>query len=1121
MGNNTLTPHDLRLLRSKYDVNKDNRLAFREVQQLVKEITAKEGLSQPFPDAPLKQLFQSLDKDGNGYISFDEFDGACWVVLQQQRQHAAKAKGKGAVRGIGKGTGKGPTKGQPAVLKQTSPPATPKAGMPLSKANATPKARAAPSGSRVAAKARAYPAAQVGAKAGAVPTKEELNAAATRIQATQRGKAAQREVQQMRTAVGGAATSVGGGTTAGSRALGAAGGPTNAAVAGGIAAVRGGAARAADPGATSPASGAELSRLRRRAVEKGMLFKDANSKGATELQHWLMQHDAAPIDAPKAAEAVASARALPKAADAPGLQAKAAISKAATGPKAKARAKTEAKASTQAKLPATSEMDAAAAKIQATYRGRATRQQLAQAKAQTKARAKAVTPAGTKAASGSATVGGTTRAGTAAAATAGKPLAASDTVTSEVAKVTRTVAATGAACAPAGATTAFQPTVAKAVDAPAAVVASGATATSEDVSAASAQAQTSGRPLVPPRRHKVDRGLIGDFDVGGGDLLGGWQYLLRGGGDEEEALERDQRQQRPEQQWQQQTGNQQQEQQTGLGFTWWQEHFPSSRGGAQGQDGETDGAADQSGGAAQTEMLHRKSSSAYAVSRLMLQSQLPAAPLEEPRLPPVERRFPWAPQLREQLGASSDRESQGQRAGHRDASANTTRRQALTQTIRGTAMQALQGPGATALMPQEPSELSEPESQESAESISGDVSRSWDPAACDCRYLYARDRAVEFSEPWQPLVWTQEDWERTLQASGSLAPLERRRDLEARRRRQRLSLFEAREAEGISMPRLLEGGGVARSRSVEEPEPVPMRPSARYEEATGESVIEGAVGARDAELEQWNRWRWELQAQARAVEQPARPSVDPGSLSVTVVAASSLVRSGLDLSIDPYVKLRVGQTTKETKVISGTDNPVWGETLEFRGIHGREVVTATVWDKDLSGLGEDSLLGRLDFELSHLRPRLLAGHRVPLQEFLRHQLLPHGQARLRLELSLGQAESVTAGPWEAGGSSSHGVAALEGLPSEAALPDFPQESPLLDSLRAQAAQEYKESMRQSHQVPIPSFPPAIRVTPFPAFTSSPALSAPILPAATVSATQGWALAAPQASPGTSPGRLWL
>eukprot|EP00928_Gymnodinium_smaydae_P048640 TRINITY_DN3253_c0_g1_i1.p1 TRINITY_DN3253_c0_g1~~TRINITY_DN3253_c0_g1_i1.p1 ORF type:complete len:589 (-),score=178.32 TRINITY_DN3253_c0_g1_i1:39-1805(-) len=65
------------------------------------------------------------------------------------------------------------------------------------------------------------------------------------------------------------------------------------------------------------------------------------------------------------------------------------------------------------------------------------------------------------------------------------------------------------------------------------------------------------------------------------------------------------------------------------------------------------------------------------------------------------------------------------------------------------------------------SELSEPESQDSAESISGDVARAWEPQVRDPRYVYGRDKAAKFATTWRPLRWSFKDWATHLVTTGA------------------------------------------------------------------------------------------------------------------------------------------------------------------------------------------------------------------------------------------------------------------------------------------------------------------------------------------------------------------
>lgn len=84
-------------------------------------------------------------------------------------------------------------------------------------------------------------------------------------------------------------------------------------------------------------------------------------------------------------------------------------------------------------------------------------------------------------------------------------------------------------------------------------------------------------------------------------------------------------------------------------------------------------------------------------------------------------------------------------------------------------LQKRERPLAIASRPEEAYELAEPDSDGSAESISGEVLRTWDEGAKDRRYLYTRDKAVDFSKAWEPLAWSREDWENNLRSRGALA----------------------------------------------------------------------------------------------------------------------------------------------------------------------------------------------------------------------------------------------------------------------------------------------------------------------------------------------------------------
>eukprot|EP00427_Karlodinium_veneficum_P019590 CAMPEP_0169125718 /NCGR_PEP_ID=MMETSP1015-20121227/35045_1 /TAXON_ID=342587 /ORGANISM="Karlodinium micrum, Strain CCMP2283" /LENGTH=190 /DNA_ID=CAMNT_0009189295 /DNA_START=37 /DNA_END=608 /DNA_ORIENTATION=+ len=103
MGNGSITQQDLRILRAKYDLNGDNKITFPEAKQMAEEIRIREGVGQPLPDQKLLSIFNKLDEDGSGKITFEEFDGA-FDLLQQEK--AAKRQQMSQMKGKGKG-GKG------------------------------------------------------------------------------------------------------------------------------------------------------------------------------------------------------------------------------------------------------------------------------------------------------------------------------------------------------------------------------------------------------------------------------------------------------------------------------------------------------------------------------------------------------------------------------------------------------------------------------------------------------------------------------------------------------------------------------------------------------------------------------------------------------------------------------------------------------------------------------------------------------------------------------------------------------------------------------------------------------------------------------------------------------
>jgi len=188
---------------------------------------------------------------------------------------------------------------------------------------------------------------------------------------------------------------------------------------------------------------------------------------------------------------------------------------------------------------------------------------------------------------------------------------------------------------------------------------------------------------------------------------------------------------------------------------------------------ESDENSQRSGSIAAANAAVRKRSSFWDSTR----------PPPEPPPPPVSELRPWAQQLRE--GFHDKKNSRPPRstgsvsladpapidsAAAAAVGAMDGGRRRPAEPLSAENVAQLRDADALLLVPTEPSELSEPGSQGSAESISGKVKRSWDPSMRDSRFHYARDNAVMFSKDWKPLKWTESQWLEILEVSGSLAP---------------------------------------------------------------------------------------------------------------------------------------------------------------------------------------------------------------------------------------------------------------------------------------------------------------------------------------------------------------
>lgn len=169
---------------------------------------------------------------------------------------------------------------------------------------------------------------------------------------------------------------------------------------------------------------------------------------------------------------------------------------------------------------------------------------------------------------------------------------------------------------------------------------------------------------------------------------------------------------------------------------------------------------------------------------------LPPPPPPEPPPPPISRLRPWAPQLR-----AAARPREGSRANLREPPktdpkippldldrhyVTADRRRALPKPLSKTMSNPLRDADVALCVADEEELLSEPESQGSAESISGDIARSWDPSTRDSRYHYARDIAVPFSTPWHPLNWNDDKWLHHLEVTGAYNPRAHEEALEAK-----------------------------------------------------------------------------------------------------------------------------------------------------------------------------------------------------------------------------------------------------------------------------------------------------------------------------------------------------
>lgn len=88
MGNGQylLTRRELAELRKRNDRDGDDQLSYAEVALLAEEIRIREKSSTPVPDDVLRELFEKLDRDGSGYISFNEFHSAYELLTEERNK---------------------------------------------------------------------------------------------------------------------------------------------------------------------------------------------------------------------------------------------------------------------------------------------------------------------------------------------------------------------------------------------------------------------------------------------------------------------------------------------------------------------------------------------------------------------------------------------------------------------------------------------------------------------------------------------------------------------------------------------------------------------------------------------------------------------------------------------------------------------------------------------------------------------------------------------------------------------------------------------------------------------------------------------------------------------------
>eukprot|EP00929_Paragymnodinium_shiwhaense_P082599 TRINITY_DN43614_c0_g1_i1.p1 TRINITY_DN43614_c0_g1~~TRINITY_DN43614_c0_g1_i1.p1 ORF type:complete len:427 (-),score=106.26 TRINITY_DN43614_c0_g1_i1:367-1647(-) len=130
---------------------------------------------------------------------------------------------------------------------------------------------------------------------------------------------------------------------------------------------------------------------------------------------------------------------------------------------------------------------------------------------------------------------------------------------------------------------------------------------------------------------------------------------------------------------------------------------------------------------------------------------------------PVSDLRSWAQQLRDK-----DWEHRNKTSGLEVPSTDQRRQVIKGQTALDEVLKLRQSDFSQAPALDAASDQSEADSEDSTDTISGEIARSWDPFTRDARYLYSRDAAVRFTEMWTPMSWSHQEWEHFLSKSGAI-----------------------------------------------------------------------------------------------------------------------------------------------------------------------------------------------------------------------------------------------------------------------------------------------------------------------------------------------------------------